>query len=130
MEDWIKDIGKMIRENTLEGKICLYDMLLWISVVWIQLVNNAHAHITLTLLIYYSTILFFYFRYIWSNGLSYTGGYKQGRKNGKGEYEWEDGSREIAYYVDDYNKEGAAKYYDKNGNEEDRFYKNGELVEK
>ena len=95
-----------------------------------QLVSNAHAHITLTLLICYSTFLFFYFRFIYDNGWSsYTGGYKQGDRNGKGEEEWKDGSREIAYYVD-HKKEGAAKYYDENGNEEDRFYKNGELVEK
>ena len=59
---------------------------------------------------------------------SYTGGYKLGRWNGKGEYEWTDGSREIAYYVDG-NKEGAAKYYDKNGKEKDRFYKNDKLVD-
>ena len=94
-----------------------------------QLVSNAHAHITLTLLIYYSTFLFFYFRNIYGwNGESYTGGYKQGDWNGKGEVEWEDGSREIAYWVD-WKKEGAAKYYDQNGNEEDRFYKNDKLVE-
>ena len=106
-------------------------MLLSVSVVWMQLVSNTHAHITLTLLIYYSTILFFYFREIWRDGSSYTGGYKQGNRNGKGEYEWTDGSREIAYYVGWRKKEGAAKYYDKNGNEEDRFYnKYGELVEK
>ena len=104
-------------------------MLLSASVVQMQLVSNAHAHITLTLLIYYSTFLFFYFRRIWSyDGSSYTGGYKQGRRNGKGEEEWKDGSREIAYRVDG-KREGAAKYYDKNGNEEDRFYKNGKLVE-
>ena len=129
MDICIKDIIKIIRENTSEGKIWVYDMLLSVSVVWVQLVSNAHAHITLTLLICYSTILFFYFRFIRYDGWSYTGGYKQGNANGKGEDEWEDGSREIAYYVDG-KKEGAAKYYDKNGNEEDRFYKNGELVEK
>ena len=39
------------------------------------------------------------------------------------------GSREIAYWVKTFTKEGAAKYYDKNGNEEDRFYKNGRLVD-
>ena len=108
--------------------ICIYDMLLCASVVRMQLVSNAHAHITLTLLIYYSTFLFFYFRDIDSSGWSYSGGVKQGNANGKGEEEWADGSREIAYYVDD-NKEGAAKYYDENGKEEDRFYKNDELVE-
>ena len=86
-------------------------------------------HITLTLLICYSTVLFFYFRNINWDGESYTGGYKKGSRNGKGEYEWADGSREIAYYVDG-DKEGAAKYYDKNGNEEDRFYKNDKLVKK
>ena len=86
-------------------------------------------HITLILLIYYSTFLFFYFRLIWDDGESYTGGYKQGNRNGKGEEEWKDGSREIAYRVD-WKKEGAAKYYDKNGNEQDRFYKNDELVKK
>ena len=96
-----------------------------------QLASNAHAHITLTILIYYSTFLFFYFRYIGIlfDGYSYTGGWKQGSWNGKGEEEWEDGSREIAYYVGWRKKEGAAKYYDKNGNEEDRFYKNNKLVE-
>ena len=103
-------------------------MLLSISVAWMQLVSNAHALITLTLLIYYSTFLFFYFRYIRWNGFSYTGGFKQSLWNGKGEYEWADGSREIAYRVDG-KREGAAKYYDENGNEEDRFYKNSELVE-
>ena len=108
----------------------IYDMLLCVSVVWMQLVSNAHAHINLTLLIYYSTILFFYFRDIGSSGWSYTGGYKQGWKNGKGEEEWKDGSRQIAYRVAGKGKEGAAKYYDKNGNEEDRFYKNNELVKK
>ena len=94
-----------------------------------QLVSNAHAHITLTLLIYYSTFLFFYFRVIWNNGWSYTGGYKQGKWNGRREEVKADGSREIAYWVDG-KKEGAAKYYDENGNEQDRFYKNGELVKK
>ena len=69
-----------------------------------------------------------YFRWIRSSyGESYTGGYKQGKRNGKGEYEWADGSREISYYVDN-KKEGAAKYYDKNGNEQDRFYKDNKLV--
>ena len=92
--------------------------------------SNAHAHITLTLLICYSTFLFFYFRYIRGDGESYTGGYKQGDENGKGEKVWADGGREIAYYVGWRKKEGAAKYYDKNGNEEDRFYnKYGLLVE-
>ena len=109
--------------------IFVYDMLLRVSVVWMQLVSNAHAHITLTLLIYYSTFLYFYFRWITYHGESYTGGWKQGKWNGKGEKEWKDGSREIAYWVDD-KKEGAAKYYDKNGNEEDIFYKNDELVKK
>ena len=92
---------------------------------------NAHALTSLytTILIYPLIILFYYFRYI-DDRWSYTGGYKQGRKNGKGEQVWADGSREIAYYVDDYTKEGAAKYYDKNGNEEGRFYKNGKLVKK
>ena len=107
----------------------IYDMLLYVSVAWMQLVNNAHTHITLTLLIYYSTFLFFYFRWIYYDGSSYTGGWKQGDRNGKVEEEWADGSREIAYYVD-WTKEGAAKYYDENGNEEDRFYKNGRLVKK
>ena len=87
------------------------------------------THHSYTLLIYYSTFLFFYFRDIWDSGWSYTGGYKQGSWNGKGEYEWKDGSREIAYYVDG-KAEGAAKYYDENGNEQDRFYKNGNWVVK
>ena len=88
-----------------------------------------HMHTSLlhtTHLLFY--LLISYFRFISSNGESYTGGYKQGKWNGKGEFEWADGSREIVYYVDG-KKEGAAKYYDKNGNEQDRFYKNNELVE-
>ena len=32
-------------------------------------------------------------------GFSYTGGYKQGRRNEKGEFEWADGSRKIAHRV-------------------------------
>ena len=32
-------------------------------------------------------------------GFSYTGGYKQGRGNGKGESELADGNRKIAYKV-------------------------------
>ena len=102
--------------------------MLCMSVAWMQLVSNAHAHITLILLICYSTFLFFYFRSITYDGDSYTGGYKQGRANGKGEEEWANGSREIAYFVNG-KKEGAAKYYDKNGNEQDRFYKDDKLVE-
>ena len=87
------------------------------------------THNSYSLLIYYSSFLFFYFRYIRGrNGESYTGGYKQGWRNGKGEYEWADGSRQIAYWVDG-KREGAAKYYDENGNEEDRFYEDDELVE-
>ena len=68
------------------------------------------------------------FRFIEYDGWSYTGGYKQDKYNGKGEYEFADRSREIAYYIDD-KKEGAARYYDKNGKKEDRFYKDDELVE-
>ena len=90
---------------------------------------NAHALTSLctTIPIYPLIILFYYFRYIESDGWSYTGGYKQGWENGKGEFEFADGSREIAYYVKD-KREGAAKYYDKNGKEENRFYKDGYLV--
>ena len=87
-----------------------------------------NSYTLLTNLTTFSTYLFFYFRKIDSNGESYTGGYKQGKRNGRGEEEFKDGSREIAYYDDD-KKEGAAKYYDKNGNEQDRFYKNHKLVD-
>ena len=76
-----------------------------------------------------STLLFFSFRYIDGNGRSYTGGWKQGKRHGKGEEEWADGSREIAYWVAGKGRQGAAKYYDRNGNEEDRFYKDDELFE-
>ena len=91
---------------------------------------NAHALTSLctAIRIYPLIILFYYFRGIGSSGWSYTGGYKQGNGNGKGEEEWADGSRQIAYYVDD-KKEGAAKFYDENGKEEDRFYKNDRLVD-
>ena len=90
---------------------------------------NITLNYTTQLLTAFSTDLFFYFRWIRYDGRSYTGGYKQGWWNGKGEEEFGDWSREIAYWVD-HNKEGAAKYYDKNGNEEDRFYKNDCLVKK
>ena len=90
---------------------------------------NAHALTSLfpTIPIYPLIILFYYFRVINDDGESYTGGYKQGNSDGKGEEEWADGTRQIACYVDG-KAEGAAKYYDKDGKEEDRFYKNGKLV--
>ena len=76
-----------------------------------------------------SALLLFSFRYIDAyDGSSYTGGYKKSWKNNKGEEVRADGSREIAYYVDG-DKEGAAKYYDQNGNEQERFYRNGKLIE-
>ena len=55
------------------------------------------------------------------NGESYTGGYKQGKKHGKGEEEWKDGSREIANYVNGV-KEGTAWYFDENGKAKFKFY--------
>ena len=73
------------------------------------------------------TLLFFSFRWINWDGESYTGGYKQGYWNGKGMKDFEDGSRLIAYYVDNH-KEGEAKYYYKNGKKEERFYKKDKLV--
>ena len=90
---------------------------------------NAHSLTSLytTILIYSLIHLLSYFRFINWHGWSYTGGYKQDERNGKGEDKYPDGSREIAYYVDGY-KEGAAKYYDENGQEEDRFYIDGKLV--
>ena len=63
------------------------------------------------------------------NGKFFNGGYYQSMYNGKREHQWADGSREIAYWVAQ-RREGAAKYYDKNGKEEDRFYENDKLVEK
>ena len=68
------------------------------------------------------------FRDFFSNGDYYIGGVRQGKYHGKGEIEWKNGDREIAYYV--YNKrEGKAKFYYKDGIEEDRLYKDGEIVE-
>ena len=67
------------------------------------------------------------FRSFYPNGNYYIGGLRQNKRHGKGEYEWEDGDREIAYYVND-KREGKAKYYYKDGTEEDRLYKDGERV--
>ena len=106
--------------------MCMY-MCLWMQLGCSEWAIHAYAHHSYTAITY--TRLFFYFRGIGWNGSSYTGGYKQGNRNGKGELKLVDGGREIAYYVDG-KAEGAAKYYDKNGNEEDRFYKNGKLVKK
>ena len=75
----------------------------------------------------FSTLLFFSFRNISASGDYYTGGYKQGSYYGKGEEEWADGSREISYIIND-KKEGAAKYFDKNGKERDMFYVDDERV--
>ena len=68
------------------------------------------------------------FRHFISNGDYYIGGFRQDKKHGKGEYEWERGDRQIAYWVDD-KREGKAKVYYKDGTEEDRLYKDGERVE-
>ena len=62
------------------------------------------------------------FREFYDNGNYYIGGYRQNKKHGKGEYEWEDGDRQIAYWVDG-KKEGKVKYYYKDGTEEDILYK-------
>ena len=68
------------------------------------------------------------FRQFYANGDYYIGGCRQNKNHGKGEYEWENGGREIAYSVDD-KREGKAKYYYKDGREEDRLYKDDERVE-
>ena len=60
---------------------------------------------TCTTILIYDRLLA-YFREIDSwKGESYTGGYKQNKRNGKGEYELADGSKEIAYFVDNRKKE-------------------------
>ena len=102
------------------------------STYWNDSLKHNYGLVTLLKLIlihFLSTLLFFSFRFIYDDGWSYTGGYRQGYRNGKGEEEWADGSREIAYRVAGKGKEGAAKHYDKNGNEEDRFYEDDNLVE-
>ena len=93
--------------------------------VWMQLgcsewAIHAYAHNSYTTITY--THLFFYFRRIQWARRSFTGGLKQGRWNGKGEEVETDGRREISYRVAGKGKERAAKYYNKNGKEEDRFY--------
>ena len=70
---------------------------------------------------------FILFRNFYYNGSSYIGGFRQNKKHGKGEVEYESGNREIAYRVDG-NREGKAKYYYKDGREQDRLYKDGERV--
>ena len=68
------------------------------------------------------------FRSFYYDGDYYIGGYRQSKKHGKGEYEWEDGDRQIAYCVDD-KREGKAKRYYKDGTEVDILYKDDEEVE-
>ena len=67
------------------------------------------------------------FRYFIHNGDYFIGGFRQNIYQGKGEYEWERGDREIAYYVDG-KREGKAKFYYKEGREEDRLFKDGKIV--
>ena len=59
------------------------------------------------------------------DGNYYIGGLRQKRRHGKGEYEWKNGDRQIAYFVDG-KEEGKAKFYYKDGTEEDRFFKDDE----
>ena len=67
------------------------------------------------------------FRHFYSDGDYYIGGLRQKERHGKGEYEWKNGNREIAFYVDD-KEEGQAKFYYKDKTEEDRLYKDGKRV--
>ena len=67
------------------------------------------------------------FRKFYDNGDYYIGGFRQNKRHGKGEKEWERGDREIAYFVDG-KREGKAKHYYKDGREEDRLYKDGKRV--
>ena len=73
---------------------------------------------------YYSHI---FFRTFLSNGNSYTGELRQDKAHGKGEFTWDDGSKQVGNYIDGKN-EGSAMYYDKNGKKENRFYKDGKIV--
>ena len=61
------------------------------------------------------------------DGYTYTGELRQDKRHGKGEEERANGRKEIAYWADG-KKEGAAKYIDENGVEEDIFYKDDEIV--
>ena len=68
------------------------------------------------------------FRKFYPKGDYYIGGLRQYKRHGKGEYEWEDGDREITYYVDG-KPEGKTKYYYKDGTEKNALYKDGKIVE-
>ena len=67
------------------------------------------------------------FRCFYENGNYHIGGFRQHNFHGKGEFELEDGDREVAFFVDN-KREGKAKYYSKDGTEQDRLYKDDEIV--
>ena len=93
------------------------------------LINQHSVSIICYIYIFASLIsIYISFRDFISNGNYYIGGFRQNKIHGKGEYEWEDGDREIAYFVDG-KREGKTKYYYKDGREENRLYKDGERVE-
>ena len=67
------------------------------------------------------------FRLFSSDGDYYIGGFRQNKLHGKGEYEWESGDREIAYWVDS-KREGKAKHYYKDGTEVNILFKDDKIV--
>ena len=94
------------------------------SIATEQYLNNAftlHCLFTTDICIYIS------FRIFFEDGINYIGGYRQDEFHGKGVGELVNGDREIAYCVNN-RREGKAKYFYKDGREEDRFYKDGKRV--
>ena len=95
---------------------------------WVYINKQYSVPIICYIYIFASLIsIYISFRTFYPDGDYYIGGFRQGEKHGKGEYEWKNGDREIAYWVDG-KEEGKAKVYYKDGTEEDRLYKDGERV--
>ena len=96
---------------------------------WVRTNKPAQCSIICYIYIFASLIsIYISFRDFYLSGNYYIGGRRQNKKHGKGEFEWEDGDREIACWVDG-KPEGKAKHYYKDGREEDRLYKDDEEVE-
>ena len=95
---------------------------------WCVCTNNTSAVFPIICYIFASLIsIYISFRLFTPNGNYYIGGLRQNKRHGKGELEWENGDREIAYFVDG-KREGKAKYYYKDGTEEDRLYKDDKRI--